>query len=250
MQAETITWPEYQEAVKKRLIVLPTGSMEQHGYHLPLNVDVIIPTNLAKMVAEQVPSLILPTVNYGYKSHSTSGGGQLFPGTTSLDGVTYIHLILDILRETYRHGGRRFLNLNGHYENTAFVNEAIELFINEAPDVKIVTLAWWDQVSKELIDEIFAEAGFPGWDTEHAGITETALMLYFAPETVRKDKIIDDQSERKPAYSIFPPPPDIIPKSGVLYKATYATPEIGEKLAKHVVAEIVRIVQEEFKYDS
>ena len=245
MQAEYITWPEYQEAVNSRVIILPTGSMEQHGYHLPLNVDVVIPTSLAKMVAEKVPSLILPTVNYGYKSHSTSGGGQLFPGTTSLDGETYIHLILDILRETYRHGGRRFLNLNGHYENIAFVNEAVELFINESPDAKLVTLSWWDQVSDELVDEIFAGAGFPGWDTEHAAITETALMMFFAPELVLEDKIIDDQSERKPSYSIFPPPPDIIPESGVLYKATFATAEKGKKLAEHVVNEIVRIVQEE-----
>jgi len=245
MQAEQITWPEYRDAVSNRVIILPTGSMEQHGYHLPLNVDVIIPTSLAKMVAQHVPSLILPTVNYGYKSHSTSGGGQLFPGTTSLDGTTYINLILDILRETYRHGGRRFLNLNGHYENIAFVNEAVELFINESPDAKLVTLSWWDQVSDDLVEEIFAGAGFPGWDTEHAGITETALMLYFAPESVRKDKIIDDQSERKPAYSIFPPPADIIPESGVLYKATFATAEKGQKLADHVVSKIVRIVQEE-----
>ncbi len=47
MQAEKITWTEYQEAVSNRVIILPTGSMEQHGYHLPLNVDVVIPTSLA-----------------------------------------------------------------------------------------------------------------------------------------------------------------------------------------------------------
>jgi len=210
-----------------------------------LNVDVVIPTSLAKMVSQELDAMVLPPIAYGYKSHPTSGGGQLFPGTTSLDGTTLINLTLDILRETYRHGGRRFLVFNGHYENLAFLTEAVELFIREVDDVRVVILSWWDQVSDEMVDELFAEAGFPGWDTEHAAITETSLMQYFAPELVREDKIIDDQSERKPAYSIFPPPDDIVPQSGVLYKATYASREKGEKLAKQLVDTIVEIAREE-----
>ena len=245
MLVEHMTWEEYRDEVSRRIIILPVGSLEQHGPHLPLNVDVVIPTSLAKMVAEELDAMVLPPIAYGYKSHPTSGGGQLFPGTTSLDGATLINLTLDILRETYRHGGRRFLVFNGHYENLAFLTEAVELFIREVDDVRVVILSWWDQVSDEMVDELFAEAGFPGWDTEHAAITETALMQYFAPELVREDKIIDDQSERKPTYSIFPPPDDIIPKSGVLYKATYASREKGEKLAKQVVDTIVQIARQE-----
>lgn len=245
MLAEHMTWEEYRDEIGRRVVILPVGSLEQHGPHLPLNVDVVIPTNFAKLVAEKITAMVLPPIAYGYKSHPTSGGGQLFPGTTSLDGMTLIHLALDILRETYRHGGRRFLIMNGHYENVAFLTEAVELFICGAPDAKVLIISWWDQVSDELVDEIFAEAGFPGWDTEHAGITETALMQYFAPELVREDKIIDDQSKRKITYSIFPPPEDIVPKSGVLYKATYASREKGEKLAKQVVDRIVEIARNE-----
>jgi len=245
MLVEHMIWEEYRDEVSRRIIILPVGSLEQHGPHLPLNVDVVIPTSLAKMVDEQLDAMVLPTIAYGYKSHPTSGGGQLFPGTTSLNGMTLINLTLDILKETYRHGGRRFLLLNGHYENLAFVTEAVELFIEEKSDARVVVLSWWDQVSDELVDELFAGAGFPGWDTEHAAITETSLMQYFAPELVREDRIIDDQSERKVTYSIFPPPEDIIPKSGVLYKATYASREKGEKLAKHVVDNIVQITRRE-----
>ena len=245
MLVEHMIWEEYRDEVIRRIIIFPVGSLEQHGPHLPLNVDVVIPTSLAKMVDEQLDAMVLPTIAYGYKSHPTSGGGQLFPGTTSLNGMTLINLTLDILKETYRHGGRRFLLLNGHYENLAFVTEAVELFIEEKSDARVVVLSWWDQVSDELVDELFAGAGFPGWDTEHAAITETSLMQYFAPELVREDRIIDDQSERKVTYSIFPPPEDIIPKSGVLYKATYASREKGEKLAKHVVDNIVQITRRE-----
>jgi creatinine amidohydrolase len=245
MQAEHMTWEEYRDEVVRRVIILPVGAFEQHGPHLPLNVDVVIPTNFASRVADQINGMVLAPITYGYKSHPTSGGGQLFAGTTSLDGATLIHLALDILRETYRHGGRKFLIMNGHYENVAFLTEAIDLFLRNSGDSKVLLVSWWDQVSDELVEEIFAGAGFPGWDTEHAGITETALMQYFAPELVREDKIIDDQSERKPTYSIYPAPDNIIPKSGVLYKATYASREKGEKLAKHVTDRIVQIAQDE-----
>jgi len=242
MLVEHMTWEEYRDQVGRRIIILPVGSLEQHGPHLPLSVDVVIPTSLAKMVCEELDAMVLPPIAYGYKAQ---GGGQLFPGTTSLDGTTLINLTLDILRETYRHGGRRFLVLNGHYENAAFLTEAVGLFLRDADDTRVVILSWWDQVSDEMRDELFAEAGFPGWEVEHAAVTETSLMQYFTPELVREDRIIDDQSERVPAYSIFPPPDDIIPKSGVPYKATFASREKGEKLAKQLAETIVQIGRQE-----
>jgi len=248
MLAQHMTWFEYRDRVQDSLIILPTGSLEQHGPHLPLNVDVVIPTGLAGMVADRTPGIILPALAYGYKSQPTSGGGQQFPGTTSLDGHTLTLVVGDILREVYRDGGRKFLIVNGHYENAAFITEAVDIFIrNTAPDAKVVLLSWWDLISDETTQDIFKEAGFPGWDTEHAGITETSLMQYFAPELVREDKVIDDQSDRKPAYQVFPPPPDIIPASGVLYKATYASREIGERIAREVVDRVVEIVEREFQ---
>jgi len=242
MLVEHMTWEEYRDQVGRRIIILPVGSLEQHGPHLPLSVDVVIPTSLAKMVCEELDAMVLPPIAYGYKAQ---GGGQLFPGTTSLDGTTLINLTLDILRETYRHGGRRFLVLNGHYENAAFVTEAVQLFLCDADGARVLILSWWDQVSDEMIDELFTEAGFPGWEMEHAALTETSLMQYFAPELVREDRIIDDQSERMRTYSIFPTPDDIIPESGVLYKATLASWEKGEKLARQLVDTIVQVGRQE-----
>jgi creatinine amidohydrolase len=247
MLAEQMTWMEYRDNVKHSVVILPMGSFEQHGPHLPLCVDVVIPTNFAKLVAEKVSGMVLPPLTYGYKSQPTSGGGPLFPGTTSLDGNTLTHLVLDILRDTYRHGGRKFLLINGHYENVAFATEAVDLFMREIKekDIKVVIVNWWDQIPDELVPELFEGAGFPGWDTEHAAITETSLMLFFAPELVRKDKIIDDQAKRIPKYAIFPPSRDIIPASGVLYKATYASLEKGKKIATQVTDVIVELVKQE-----
>ena len=102
MLVEHMTWEEYRGEVGQRIIILPVGSLEQHGPHLPLNTDAVISRELALMAAEELEAMVLPSIVYGYKSQ---GGGQLFPGTTSLDGTTLINLMLDILRETYRHAG-------------------------------------------------------------------------------------------------------------------------------------------------
>lgn len=245
MLAEHMTWQEYGEVIGHKVIILPLGALEQHGPHLPLSVDIVIPKSFALLVSEEIDAIVLPTVAYGYKP-LPGGGGQEYPGTTSLDGSTLINIVLDILRSTYHQGGRSFMILNGHYENVAFATEAVELFFRDYKDAKVLIVSWWDLVPQEVLDEVFEGVGFPGWDTEHAGIGETALMQYFTPDLVREDKIVDDQSERKVPYLIFPTPDDIITESGSFYKATYTSREKGELLARTVTAKIVEIANSEF----
>ncbi len=245
MLAEYMTWQEYADEIGNRIVVLPLGALEQHGPHLPLNVDIVIPRRIALMVDAEIESIVLPVIAYGYKP-LPGGGGQEYPGTTSLDGSTLINIILDILRCTFVHGGRKFMILNGHYENVAFATEAVELFLREHEDARVLIVSWWDLVSEEILNEVFEGVGFPGWDTEHAGIGETALMQFFASDLVREDRIIDDQSERKVPYLIFPPTKDIITESGTFYKATHTSREKGELLARSVTRRIVEIVEHEF----
>jgi len=243
MRASEMTWHEYRDRIKESVIFLPVGSTEQHGPHLPLGVDVILPTRLAELTAEKMDGIVLPTIPYGYKSQPSSGGGQLFPGTTSLNGNTLVNVVLDVLFETYRHGGRKFVLFNGHYENTMFLTEAADLFVRGAKDAQVIMMDWTMLLSQEIMDEMFAETGFPGWDIEHAAITETSLMLYFAPELVRKDKIAKDGFEEKLTYAIFPPEMKDIPKSGVLFDPTSASLEKGKKLVIHVVPGLVALVR-------
>ena len=78
---QDLTWPEFQARLRGEIIMLPTGSLEQHGPHLPLGVDVVIPTGFALRTAEALGAgIVAPAVPYGYKSQPTSGGGPLFPG--------------------------------------------------------------------------------------------------------------------------------------------------------------------------
>jgi hypothetical protein len=86
--AAELPWPDYQTAVAGgAAILIPIGSMEQHGHHMPLHVDVLLSTEFARRAAEAIGGLVAPPFAYGYKSHQKSGGGNHLPGTTSLDGA-------------------------------------------------------------------------------------------------------------------------------------------------------------------
>src|SRR6478752_3463849 len=90
--AAELSWPDYDARVRdgSTPILLPVGSMEQHGHHMPMNVDVLLPVEFARRVAVATGALVAPPFTYGYKSHQKSGGGNHLPGTTSLDGATLV----------------------------------------------------------------------------------------------------------------------------------------------------------------
>lgn len=239
MRIEHLTWREYDAGIREKIVILPVGAIEQHGAHMPLNVDVVISSSFADRIAPELDAMVLPPIVYGYKSHPATGGGQGFPGTTSLNGATLIHLMLDILNETYRHGGRRFLIMNGHLENIAYIVEAMDLFLKHASEARVMAVAWWDVASEAMRNEIAREAGIERWEDDHAAMTETSLMLYFAPELVRKEAMLDEVAERRVGYTIFPTPEDLITDSGMMYKVEHASREIGEQLAEHISGALI-----------
>lgn len=113
-----MTWVEYQRKVRNGVapVLLPVGALEQHGPHLPMNCDTLIPTAVCRRVAGRVEALVAHALNYGYKSQPKSGGGNHFPGTTSLDGSTLAMMTRDVVKEFARHGVRRVVVVVGHTE--------------------------------------------------------------------------------------------------------------------------------------
>lgn len=246
-----LSWPQWEQKIAGGAIIfLPLGATEQHGPHLPLNVDVILPTAVAEGVARNVGGLVAPTLNYGYKSMPRSGGGQSFPGTTSLDAQTFSHTIRDILRELAAHGARRFVLINGHYENAWPAVEGLDLARREMrrdgiADVTAMRLEYWDFVRQETLDRIFPD-GFPGTELEHASIIETSMMLLLRPDLVELDKVPQEGRASFPPYDIFPAPPGYLRESGVLADARGASPEIGQWLMDDHVGLITDAVRREF----
>lgn len=247
-QMKHMTWYEFNERKDKDVVILPVGSVEQHGPHLPLFTDTIISEGFAELLAQEVNGIVMPAINYGYKSQPASGGGPLFPGTIDLNGATLIALVQDILEELIRDGVKQIAVVNSHFENQAFLLEAIDLVSRHMPEgTKIVMMSWWDLITQETIDKVFDEVPFPGWALEHAAITETSLILKFAPETVHMDRLIEEKIEEVPTYQVYPIPKDLVPASGLLSIGRTSSQEKGELIIAEALKGMVSIVNKEFK---
>jgi creatinine amidohydrolase len=246
-----LSWPEWQAKIAAgAIILLPIGATEQHGPHLPLNVDVILPTGVCARVAKAIGGLVAPTIAYGYKSMPRSGGGQTFPGTVSLDAQTLSHTIRDILRELGAHGAKNFVLVNGHFENAWPVVEGLDLGLRELrrdgiTDITAMRLEYWDFVKPETLEKIFPE-GFPGTELEHASLIETSLMLLLRPDLVDLSKIPQQGRASFPTYDIFPPPPGYLRETGVLADARGSSAEIGAWLMEDHVSLITAALRQEF----
>lgn len=235
-----MTWPEFQDAISTKPVILPAGSLEQHGFHLPLNVDVITTHNLSLLLAEAIDGIVAPPINYGYKSKPSSGGGPLFPGTIDLDGNTLVHLVYDILAELARDGVKYVFIVNGHYENEAFLAEAMD-FVTKDFDITVVMASWWDLVPQKVVDLVFGDLPFPGWDLEHAALTETCMVMHFEPELVHMERYVEEPTFERIPYHVYPVEPGLVPASGPLATARTASAEKGKRMADAVIQEYVKI---------
>ncbi|WP_242827338.1 creatininase [Terrisporobacter glycolicus] len=242
-----MTWYEFNERKDKDVVILPVGSVEQHGPHLPLFTDTIISEGFANLLGDKVNGIVMPSINYGYKSQPASGGGPLFPGTIDLNGTTLINLVKDIIEELIRDGVRKIALVNSHFENQAFLLEAIDLVSKNMPaDTKIIMMSWWDLITQNTIDKIFDEVEFPGWALEHAAITETSLILKFRPDLVHMDRLIDEKIDEVPTYQVYPIPKDLVPQSGLLSIGRTSTKEKGELIIEEALSKMIEIVNKEF----
>ena len=229
-----------------KVVVLPIGSTEQHGPHLPLGVDSYIAEDIAKHLAKLTDIIIAPTITYGYKSKPLSGGGPLFKGTIDINGETLIHLVTDILCEFARDGFNKIFIENAHFENQAFIEEAMDLATAQFPKLKVVQSNWWDVLDQKTVDEIFKDVPFPGWALEHAAITETSLMMYLEPDLVRTELMPTEVKAQALPYSVYPARHDLVPDCGVLASPVGSTKEKGKLIVDKAIEGFIKIFKKEF----
>ncbi|WP_063740019.1 creatininase [Amycolatopsis jejuensis] len=244
-----LTWVEAREAIERGAgVLVPIGALEQHGPHLPLSMDALAVTEAAKAVAQRLDVLIAPTISYGCRSKPLSGGGPAFPGGVGLEPRTYMALVENVVRELLRSGFERIVVLSGHWENRQFTYEAV--YQARQPDdegtarVMVIESLYGDTVRKSTLDEIFGD-DWPGLAREHAAIVETSVLQHVRPELVRADRSVDDAQERFPWWDVVPAPPEFTTKTGVMWKATRATPEFGRKIWADVVEALTTAIDEE-----
>jgi creatinine amidohydrolase len=249
---EKLTWPEINDAVELgKVCVVPCGSVEQHGPHLPLDVDIVCPQGIAYGAGQQVPDklLVLPPVWYGYTGHVMD-----FPGTINTHYQTFIDQVLDITKSLAYHGFKKILLLNGHGSNMPNL-DLVARRTNLETDAECILAAWWRllTVDKDFLPR-WRQSKFPG-GCAHACELETSLYLYLDGDNVRKDKIksgtISFNEEQSPFnwVDLFAAGPATIiswtssyTETGVLGEAELATAEKGKQAYDEAVKQLVRFV--------
>jgi creatinine amidohydrolase len=115
-----LTWAEMNDAIAmNKVILLPTGSTEQHGRHLPLDVDLFLAESVCLEVGRRVPDkvLVLPAIAYGLNFHHID-----FPGTIHIEPEVFIAFCLNITKSVAYHGFTKILLVNGHGSNTPLID--------------------------------------------------------------------------------------------------------------------------------
>jgi len=183
-----LTWPEINDAIDaNQVCIVPCGAVEQHGEHLPLDVDLVCPDGIAQGVGERHPDkvLVLPTLSYGYTGHVMD-----FPGTINTNYNTFIEQVLDVTRSLAYHGFKKLILLNGHGSNMPNLDLAARR-TNLETDAECLLVAWWQLLS---VDPDFMpnwrQSKFPG-GISHACELETSLYLFLEEDGVRQDKVHD-----------------------------------------------------------
>ena len=246
-----LSWPGFKDrAGTGSPVFLPLGATEQHGRHLAMNVDVVLPTVICEEVARRVGGMVAPTIPFGNRSQPRTGGGRGFPGTLNLAAHTLSLIVRDVLLELHRHGVRRIVVVNGHYENIGPSIEGIELALDAlGPErwdgVSILRFDHWEMTTPATLERVFPD-GYPGIELEHASVIETSMMLAVRPELVELSEALHDGPATFRPYDRYPIPPTEVPPSGVLSETEGSTAEKGRWLLADAIQGIERAVRDEF----
>lgn len=165
------------------VLVVPVGSIEQHGHHMPVATDTILVDAIAHLgadrVGDSVPLLVMPPVWSGYSPHHMA-----FGGTITLDYDTLLDTLEEIADAALQNGFDAVVLLNGHGGNASLISSATSTIGRHYDDVEVLGLTYFE-LAASFIDKI-RESDVGGM--AHAGEFETSLMLHLRPDLVREDR--------------------------------------------------------------
>jgi creatinine amidohydrolase len=172
---EEMTWPQFSDAAKNcDTILIPVGSVEQEGLHLPMATDSIVALEVAKRVSQVSDILVAPLINVGYSNwHST------FPGTLSLSMETLIQVLREICMNLVQNGMRRFLFINPHIGNEEPIYSIGTELRKDGLGIAGMINPW--KLSNEMGNDM---DGLKENKFKHAGEIMTSVMLALRPDLV------------------------------------------------------------------
>lgn len=231
------------------ILVIPVGSIEQHGNHLPVATDTILVDAIAHIGAERlvddVPILVTPPFWPGFSPHHRS-----FGGTITLDFDVMLEALENITDSALENGFDALLLLNGHGGNRSLISAAVSTIGDDQSDVEVLGLTYFELASHFIDDIRESEIG----GMAHGGEFETSLLLHLRPELVQEDdmeaRIYDepyelgtkDLHEGGPlsVYRGF----EEYSHTGAIGAPELATAETGERIAERIGDELEALLSE------
>lgn len=249
---DELTWPEVRDAAAaSRVVLIPVGSIEDHGPHLPLNTDNVIVEAVCFEVARRVPEEIvsLPVLPVGFEDHHMDFPGSL---TSSIENLLAIYA--DAATSVARHGFTHIMLVNGHGSNASIVELAARKAVL-ATGAIVAAMAGNAAVDDVLVRDLIAEhrRSEPG-GIGHACEYETAMMLYLRPDLVQMDRAVKEMGQLSLKYFSWDhPSPSVyawmdwwsrFSQTGIAGDPTVATREFGELLFNATVVRMIDLLRE------
>jgi len=255
---QEMTWTDVRDYLKTNdMVIIPLGSTEQHGPHLPLGVDYYVALDTAKLISAKTGVVVAPVVMAGYSFYHSG-----FSGTLSLKPETLEEVLYETVEMLVKYGFRRIMFFNYHGGNNVVQEKAIYR-INQTTEATAMAIGYGGPIQKSEED---AESF--DW---HAGVEETSLILYLEPQLARMERAekpvihftpqmeeLRELAKKDPELmnvwnSLFGVPAETkkggasreISSNGIwsLKDPKMAKPEIGEKAVKEMVERAVKFIE-------
>ena len=249
MHLGELRWPE-TAAHLDRVAVAPLGSLEQHGYHLPMLTDTMIITEIARRAEGELgrEALFLPTLCFGASDHH-----RAMPGTVSIANDHYVKVLEDVVESLIGSGFRRIFLLNGHGGNITPGRQAlynVQLRHRDRPDLYLAFSSWWAIAA----EQVAAIEGLDAKMVTHACEQETSMLLRLRPELVRMEEAAGANISFASAFYVpdfsrasrvdVPRAFDQLSITGAFGHPERATEGKGEALFAAAAGEVVAFVRE------
>ncbi|MER3412772.1 MAG: hypothetical protein C4341_00745 [Armatimonadota bacterium] len=230
------TWQEVRDFNRNAVCLLPTGSLEQHGPHLPLFTDSLLSTSVAERAEYRCPeeAILFPGIWLGCSAHHLA-----MAGTLTANADTYMRVLYDVVDCASAHGFRKFLIINGHGGNTEPNSIALRELKRRYPNHVLAHCGYFSLIPQQILDEHLKG---PIKGIRHACEAETSMMMHLFPHLVRQERLRDDGLVMEPPADDgvkFIQPFDEITEEGSFGYATLATPETGAVLIEAAVQGVV-----------
>ena len=229
---DRMTWAEVKEEIQKGrdTVVVPFGSTEQHGRHMPLGTDAVLGDVIGWGLAERLGAFLAPTVRFGCSEHHLA-----FTGTISLGEQTFRSIVTDVVASLSVHGFRRLVLLPTHGGNFKPLAKAVAR-IEPAKGVRILAFTDLEGLVNAAVESSKAFGVDAAKSGAHSGEWETSLMLALKPELVKMDWAAEGfVGELSEIMSKVFDGIQKLDQNGVLGDPRPATAEAGKKYLKDII---------------